>query len=143
MTTDWHELERLVFRLGRCLDERDFEGLRDLFTEDAEVHTPGGVSRGHDALVEQARARHTTPRGVQHLTTNVLVDQDGDTANVRANILVAFAADGAADSAPFLLGEVFRFTARRTAAGWRMTSMSGRPVWTLNAPAELAGVLAG
>jgi SnoaL-like domain len=135
--TDHQEIERLVFELGRCLDERDFDGLRLLFTEDAEVRTPGGTSRGHDALVAQARARHTEPVGIQHLATNVLVDQAGDTAEVRANVLVAFAADGAFDPAPFLLGEVFRFSARRTAAGWRMTSMSGTPTWTLNAPAGL------
>jgi hypothetical protein len=32
-------IEATISRLGRCLDERDFEGLRDLFTIDATVQT--------------------------------------------------------------------------------------------------------
>jgi hypothetical protein len=32
---DRQELEQLVWTLGRCLDERDFDGLRQIFTADA------------------------------------------------------------------------------------------------------------
>ncbi len=52
------ELERVVSLLGRCLDERDFDGLRQLFNADATV-TTGQTASGHDALVDQARRRHT------------------------------------------------------------------------------------
>jgi 3-phenylpropionate/cinnamic acid dioxygenase small subunit len=132
------EIDRLVSALGRCLDERDFDGLRDLFTGDAEVHTPGGVARGHDALVEQARRRHTAPAGIQHVITNLLVTETAvDAAEVRANLLVAFADAGPADPTPFLLGEVYRFTMARTRDGWRMSRMTSSPVWTLNRPPEL------
>lgn len=39
---DQLELERTVWTLGRCLDERDFDGLRQLFTCDATVTTGKG-----------------------------------------------------------------------------------------------------
>src|SRR5919202_938306 len=97
------EIQTIVSRLGRCLDERDFEGLRSLFTQDATVQTPGGTATGHDALVDQARRRHTQAAGIQHLITNVLIDEEDDTAGVRANLLVAFAEEGPTDPAPFLL----------------------------------------
>ncbi|NED49888.1 nuclear transport factor 2 family protein, partial [Micromonospora aurantiaca] len=41
---DRQQLSALVSRLGRWLDDKDFGDGRALFTEDAEVHTPGGVA---------------------------------------------------------------------------------------------------
>ena len=137
---DRQHIVDLVTSVGRCLDERDFDGLRELFTDEATVATPGGTVRGHDALVAQARRGHSRDKGIQHVITNHLVDIDGDRASVRANLLVAFAASGPEDPQPFLLGEVYRFELRRTAAGWRITSLSSTPVWSLNRAARLAGV---
>ena len=137
---DRQHIVDLVTSVGRCLDERDFDGLRELFPDEATVATPGGTVRGHDALVAQARRGHSRDKGIQHVITNHLVDIDGDRASVRANLLVAFAASGPEDPQPFLLGEVYRFELRRTAAGWRITSLSSTPVWSLNRGARLAGV---
>ncbi|HEY7048229.1 MAG TPA: nuclear transport factor 2 family protein [Jatrophihabitantaceae bacterium] len=134
---DRQDITDLVSDLGRRLDERDFEGLRDLFTEDAAVTTPGGTATGHDALVEQARRRHSSDQGIQHVIANVLIDVDGDDARVRANLLVSFARTGPDDAQPFLLGEVYRFELRRTADGWRFTRLGSTPVWTLNRPSAL------
>lgn len=134
---DEFEIERVISSLGRCLDERDFDSLRALFTADATVETPGGAAQGHDALVEQARRRHTAADGIQHVITNVLVHVDGETAQVRANLLVAFAETGPHDPAPFLLGEVYRFSFAHTPQGWRITSLSSAPTWTMNRPAQL------
>jgi hypothetical protein len=135
------EIEALVSRLGSHLDERTFDGLRDLFTADAAVETPSGAAGGHDAIVEQARARHAAPKGLQHMITIVLVDQQGDSAQARANLLAVFATEGPRDPAPFMLGEVYRFQLRRSPDGWRFTRMSTAPSWTLNAPAALAARL--
>jgi hypothetical protein len=135
------DIERTIISVGRCLDERDFEGLRDLYTPDASVSTPGGDVTGHDALVEQARSRHSNDEGIQHLITNMLIELDGDQAAVRANLLVSFAKNGVGDPAPFLLGEVYRFNLARTPTGWRITRLTSAPVWTLNLPAQLAARL--
>jgi 3-phenylpropionate/cinnamic acid dioxygenase small subunit len=138
-------IEELIYRLGRCLDERDFDGLRDLFTQDASVATPGGTSTGHDALVTQARQRHSDDEGIQHVITNLLIERDGGTASVRANLLVTFARTGPADPAPFLIGEVYRFELQRAGVevdgGWRIARMSSTPTWTLNRPAHLVAAI--
>ncbi len=131
------QIDQQISTLGRCLDERDFEGLRDLFTPDATVTTPGGTATGHDALVDQARRRHSRDDGIQHLITNLLVDQDGDRASVRANLVVSFATSGVTDPHPFLLGEVYRFELQRTAQGWRITALASTPVWSANRPEGL------
>jgi hypothetical protein len=135
---DRQHIVDLITELGRCLDERDFESLRGLFTDDAGVTTPGGTATGHDALVEQARRRHSADDGIQHVITNPIIDLDGDRAAVRANLLVSFARSGPADPEPFLLGEVYRFELRRVDGSWRFTSLRSTPVWTLNRPASLA-----
>jgi hypothetical protein len=136
---DRHHILDLIATLGRCLDERDFEALRGLFTDDASVTTPGGAATGRDALVDQARRRHSQDDGIQHVITNHLVNLAGDRASVRANLLVSFARSGVDDPQPFLLGEVYRFELRRTDDGWRIVSLHSTPVWFLNRPANLAG----
>lgn len=138
---DRFDIERAIFSVGRCLDDRDFDGLRNLFTEGASVSTPGGDVRGHDALVAQARSRHSNDEGIQHLITNLLIEQDGDRAAVRANLLVTFAKTGVGDPSPFVLGEVYHFELERTASGWQITRLASTPVWTLNVPAQLAAAL--
>ena len=127
-------IEQRISTLGRCLDERDFEALRTVFTEDATVQTPGGTATGHDALVDQARRRHSADQGIQHLITNMLVELHGDQAAVRANLLVSFAPTGVTDPAPLLLGEVYRFTLRRAPDHWQITTLTAAPVWSLNRP---------
>ncbi|HZC53638.1 MAG TPA: nuclear transport factor 2 family protein [Mycobacterium sp.] len=131
-------IEDCISMLGRCLDERDFDGLRNLCTEDVTVSTPGGVATGHDAIVEQARQGHSHDDGIQHVITNMLVDVDGDQASVRANLLVCFARTGPEDPQPFLLGEVYRIAVRRTVDGWRIATLGSTPVWSLNLAARQA-----
>jgi hypothetical protein len=127
------ELERTIWILGRCLDERDFDGLRQLFTVDATV-TTAETARGHDALVEQARRRHSRDEGVQHIITNLIIDLNGHQATGRANLLACFARTGADDPAPYLAGEVYRFAFARMRDGWRITSLASARTWSLNAP---------
>jgi SnoaL-like domain len=132
---DRMELQQVIWTLGRCLDERDFDGLRQIFTTDAAVTTRETAS-GLDALVDQARRRHSRDDGIQHIITNLITDVDGDQATGRANLLVSFAHTGPADPAPLLVGEVYRFTFRRTPHGWRITRLTSTVTWSLN-PATL------
>jgi SnoaL-like domain len=130
------DLERLIWTLGRCLDERDFDGLRRLFTADATV-TTAHTAHGHDALVDQARRRHSRDQGVQHIITNLILDLDGDQAAGRANLLACFARTGPDDPAPGLLGEVYRFTFARQPDGWRIATLTSTVTWSLNAAAPV------
>ncbi|MFA1540192.1 nuclear transport factor 2 family protein [Actinomadura monticuli] len=120
---DHRQLSALVTRLGRWLDGESPGDGRALFTEDAEAHTPGGVAKGLDALIEQARRNHTVP--TQHFITDRLVDVDGDRAAISANLLVVFAHEGG----PRLLGERYDLEAARTDGGWRLSRVQASPVW--------------
>jgi hypothetical protein len=130
---DRAEIADLTARLGACLDEHRFDDLRALFTEDATASTPGGTAEGRDAVIAQATRNHAAYDHVHHLITNVLVDLDGDEATVRANLVATFVRD----SPELVLGAIYRFGARRTAAGWRLAGVRVEPLWRV-APAELA-----
>jgi hypothetical protein len=125
----------LVYRLGVCLDEGRFDEVRDLVVENATVRTPGGQAEGRDAVIAQARRNHPPDQRFQHVTTNVLVDLDGDQASVRANLVVHIttpddtAIDVPAPSPRASLGEVYHFQLDRTPEGWRFSHIQTGPLW--------------
>lgn len=122
--SDRAELTDLVSRLGRWLDEPTSATPDELFTDDVTARTPGGRSAGRDAVVAQARRNHAHAT-TQHVIADVLADVDGDGARVGANLVVTF--DG--EDGRRTLGERYAFTARRTAAGWRLAEIGVEPVW--------------
>lgn len=134
--TDRFELEQLVGRLGRFIDQHRVEEAPDLFAGDVTVSTLGGTAEGIDAVVAQAGRNHTVT--TQHLITNVLIDVDGDEATVEANLLVVFADGPPAPLGPdrvelptlgMALGERYRFEAVRTLGGWRLRRVEIDALW--------------
>lgn len=127
---DTAEITRLVTRLGAALDEHDFQTLPQLFTPDATATTPGGTAVGRDNVITQATRNHTDFPNLQHIVSGVLVDLDGDKADVRANLVGYF---GRADNPEPVrqIGGIYRFGAVRTADGWRFNSLTVRQVWRI------------
>ena len=123
---DRRALSVLVSRLGVWLDEHAPDTGRALFTVDAEAHTPGGVAKGFDALIAQARKNHQVPS--QHFITDKLIELDGDRAVVKANLLVVFVHD----DGPRVQGERYEIGAVRDKDGWRISRVQARPVWEGN-----------
>ncbi|GAB3205048.1 nuclear transport factor 2 family protein [Nocardia tengchongensis] len=133
---DKFEITELVHRLGRALDEGDWDELAALYTHDATARTPGGKAVGRAALVGQAGRNHSPDRQIQHIISGIIVELNGDTATVRANLLCVFAwgptQDPTLGSQPRLtLGEVYRFAAVRTGDGWQFSSVASSPVWSV------------
>jgi hypothetical protein len=131
---DRDEIATLVHRLGASLDEGRFEDLRTIFVADATARTPGGLAEGLDALIAQASRNHSPEDHIQHVITNILVDLAGDRAGVRANLVVTFAHGPGVPSPHRQLGEVYRFDARRTPGGWRLSRVESVPVWQSPTP---------
>lgn len=125
---DRQEIEDLVQRLAACLDDGRFDDMGSLFTADATARTPGGTAEGRDALVAQAARNHTPDKATQHLIGGVLIEIAGHAAAVRANALVTFA-DRLDGRPELVMGEVYRFSARRTNEGWRLTRVETAPAW--------------
>ena len=129
---DRNEITDLVSRLGVVLDEGRFDEMPSILTEDATASTPGGSVEGIEAVIAQARRNHPPhEQRYQHMIANVLIDRDGDRAHVRANLIAHFAPGGTVTEPTFTLGEVYRFDARRTPAGWRFSRVATEPVWAI------------
>lgn len=139
----------LLARWDRWLDESRFtaDETAAIFTRDAEATTPGGVSRGIDALTAQAARGRSNWAVTQHLHTNPVVEIDGDHATIDINRLVFTVAHDPARTpetvpAPALaLGERARVEAARTADGWRISRLGGTLLWASD-PEVLAAAAA-
>lgn len=71
------------------LDGGDYDGMAALFTEDGTWDTAFGKGTGRAGIAQQARdirarAGDNRPRAV-HLTTNIVIALNGDSAAVRSN----------------------------------------------------------
>ncbi len=132
---DRNEITDLVYRLGVSLDEGRFDEMRSLLVEEVTARTPGGTAEGREAVIAQASRNHSRDEQIQHVTTNLLIELDGDRAHVRANLVVHFAPPGGpsesllAPPVQFTLGGVYRFEVVRTSRGWRFARVETSPVW--------------
>ncbi|TYB39745.1 nuclear transport factor 2 family protein [Micromonospora sp. AP08] len=125
--TDRIEVAELVARLAWALDERRFDDLRSVYAPDAETHSPRGTLRGIEDIVDVVR--RTSPEEVltQHFNTDVVVDLDGDRAEVGAHQLVYFFHEGEVPHR--MAGLRTRYTAVRTPTGWRLAQAQISPLW--------------
>ncbi len=87
--SDKDEIRELLARYCFALDEERFEDMAALFTLDGVWETAFGTGNGHAGIVAQARSisQPNRPRRV-HLTTNIVIDLNGDQASVRSNWLL-------------------------------------------------------
>lgn len=112
----WLSPPELLSRHGAWLDGGPGRA-EDFVTEDVEVRSPRAHLQGRPAVA--AFLEETAREQTQHLLTDVVVELDGDRAQVEANQLVQFVrAPGAAPHRSS--GLRLRHTVVRTPAGWRM-----------------------
>lgn len=136
---DRHEVAELLTRLGRLLDEGRHRDApiwiddnptltRSVYTDDVVVRSPrGGTLRGIDEVIAFLEASHVEGERTQHVHTDVLVDLDGDRAEVSANTFTYFYRDGAP---PHQTGGLrIRGTAVRTTVGWRLSAVEMTLAW--------------
>jgi uncharacterized protein (TIGR02246 family) len=84
--SDKDDIRELLARYCFHLDAGDFAAMADLFTPDGVWETAFGTGTGRDGIVAQAQSISTgeRPRRV-HLTTNIVITLDGDTASAVSN----------------------------------------------------------
>lgn len=83
---DKQEITEVLYRYARAVDRKDFDRVADCYHPDA-IDNHGGYIGTVDGLIEDMRSRHATIDSSLHYVTNVLIDLDGDTANVESYCL--------------------------------------------------------
>ncbi|MFE6857655.1 nuclear transport factor 2 family protein [Nocardia sp. NPDC057668] len=138
---DRTRISNLVSRYYSAVDEKavDRALVEAVFTPDGRWVSPTGIARvGHEAIADQQIAAVAMFRATHHVTSDHLVDVEGDSARLRANLTAMHlwgveAGDSAALESHFLAGGVFEGVAQRTGAGWRLSELRLRIVWRTGA----------
>jgi 3-phenylpropionate/cinnamic acid dioxygenase small subunit len=117
------ELHELAARYGTVVDDRDWDGLALVFTDDAtfELNGFGEIDGLYDGLAAIRALMEKGPHPIAHHVTNVLVDVDVDGAVVRMRSkIVGTLERGRAGSVDYA------DVVRREPAGWRIASRAVR-----------------
>ena len=105
------------------------------FTSEGRYVAPNGASISGPEAIANAQAKvFARFRGTHHITTDHIVDLDGDTARLRANmtamhVWLSEESDPKSSEIHFLAGGVFEAVAVRTAGGWRLSELACRITW--------------
>ncbi|MEV5511042.1 nuclear transport factor 2 family protein [Streptomyces orinoci] len=136
--TDRLDIERLVNQYLRSLDNKSYENddrwAHRYFTEDAWSGTPVGVYEGADAQLSSTRRGMAPFEGTVHFGSNVMVELDGDRAEVRWNQLSTHRLREGEGDRLFFSGGHVEAEVVRTGEGWRMRRMRLAIAWTQGTP---------
>ncbi|MEV5153038.1 nuclear transport factor 2 family protein [Streptomyces werraensis] len=141
--TDRAAVTDLISRYLRSLDEGvlDDEWARAFHTEDVVAEMPIGTVRGRDAVLDRVRRGMALFDRTVHLSTNDVVEIDGDRATVRgAQLSTHVLADGSQEV--FVSAGHTETELVRTDEGWRISATALRVVWTRGTPPRLPDDLA-
>lgn len=149
LLVDRAEIGDLIDRFSRDLDDFTLEGrpfdvawVRAYFTDDASVDYPVGSAVGAGDIAALIDGRGMAPfQRTQHVTTNYVMDLDGERATVRFNLIATHvhaedvrARLGAPPGAHFTVGDYYDGEVVRTAVGWRFRRQALHVTWTTGTP---------
>lgn len=109
-------IRELTARYNRAFDDVDSEAWADTFTADGVMEYSGGEPIvGRDALVALSQG---TGYGYVHITTDPIIDVDGDRATQECTVIVA---SRSKDRGPVAVSTTGRYSDElvRTPDGWR------------------------
>lgn len=128
---DRDELIAVLELLSHLLAAVDSDRLDEVFSADVLVRLPGSDPfRGLKRLQTKAAADLSRYGPSQHLILNPLIEVEGDTARIRANLVARHLWSRDPAGPYWELGGFYELGARRTAAGWRISELAITPVWT-------------
>jgi uncharacterized protein (TIGR02246 family) len=129
------EIREIVERSVRFIDDHDADAFAGLFEEDGVLQLSGTVFAGRTALREMFQGATVAPKwtepghlleqpGAIHLTTNPVIDVDGDTATAETDMVTLRRGDDGRARTTLLAR--YRDRLRRGADGrWRISSRTG------------------
>jgi hypothetical protein len=138
--SDRIELQQLHAEYADAIDQRNWDGLDDVFTADAFIDYTalGGIAGPYSQVKAWLIETLDTFPSYYHLVSNISLTISGDTATGRAvcfNPVVMAEPDGGRH--PMFFGLWYQDTFRRTAAGWRVTERRERYCFDFNVPKKL------
>ena len=135
--SDRFEIQDLVYCYSDCIDQRNFDALLDVFSEDAHIDYSvfGGAVGNRSDIITFLKQALAAFKSYQHLNANVQIRVTGDTATGR--VMCFNPQDlklGQGKSQLFMLGLWYRDKYIRTRDGWRIQERIEEKSWTFNLP---------
>ncbi|MFG1927826.1 nuclear transport factor 2 family protein [Cryptosporangium sp. NPDC048952] len=130
-------MDDLLSRYYAAVDDKCLttEIVAATFIPDGFIRRPDGSElRGHEVILEEQTESFARFRATHHMLTNFLVEQEGDTARIRANLQATHIwnpelNDPLELNTHFVGGGVLTAVAARTPDGWRLREMGMRLVF--------------
>ena len=114
---DERVIRRLMARYCHLVDDGAFEELPALWTDDAELALRGETSIGPAAIIAVIAGRQTPELRGLHVSANIIVDVDGDTARAVSDFLF-MRREGGPDPIVKFIGRYLDWFVR-TRDGWK------------------------
>lgn len=143
--SDRFELQDLMVGYCYAVDDRDFDALDDIFSEDAVIDYSEMVGvKGSLVEIKQFLGASLAPiRMYQHAVMTTQYKFAGDTAETRTvchNPMVVPGDDGQEQAIFFGLWYIHQF--RRTPQGWRITHLREKKCYNHNLPEHIKALTA-
>lgn len=135
--SDRLEIQDLVYRYADIIDQRRFDELQDVFSDDAHIDysAVGGAVGDKASTIAFLKKALPAFKCFQHLNANLQITVNGDTATGR---VMCFNPQelmlGKEKSQLFMLGLWYNDEYVRTPAGWRIRKRAEVMSWHFNAP---------
>lgn len=135
--SDRLEIQDLCWHYAELIDSKQFDALRDVFTEDAHIDYScfGGAVGNREEIIAFLKEAFTMFPNSQHLNANMQVKLDGDTASGR---IMCFNPQeislGEGQDTTFMLGLWYVDNYVRTPGGWRIQKRVEEKSWTFATP---------
>lgn len=134
---DRAEITSLVSRYFGAIDDKrlDRATMETMFTAGGRLTRPNGASLiGPEAIAADQSASFARFRATHHVSSDHVIDLDGDSARLRANLIAMHLwTDQERDpntlQTHFHAGGVLHALAERTGRGWRLSDLSVRNTW--------------
>jgi len=140
--SDRLEIQDLIFEYSHLLDQKQFEQMRELFTEDAwiDYSAMGGSVGNLNDTIAFLKSAMVNFSDYQHLNANIQIKVDGDIATGRVMCFnpMEMSVDG--ELCSFMLGLWYDDTYVRTETGWRFKDRIEVKSWMLNEPEFMKGL---
>lgn len=128
-------IEDLIPTVLQRIDSRDYGGVADLFTDDAEIVLPF-ASYPVTELVRTSEEIFAPFQATHHMIGNVAIRIDGDTASSRQYVRATHVHDVTASNRHADVGGWYDWQYRRTPQGWRISRYELTFVFTDGVPFE-------
>ncbi len=127
------EIIELLNRFAMSVDKRDYEALRSCLTDEVNFDYSAlgrTFSRSADNFVSEVKEGHRGIDGIQHVTSNHLIELEVSSAFCECNYIASHSIRSAEEEFFWSLGGRYDYRLTRTDEGWKISQCKIYVAWS-------------